>query len=148
MSNENRPNNASPENPDRPSRNNSIAAHAIITKNTNITTPLETFYTFIKYNGEARALSAPLPPYPSLQQLKQIIDPLVEGNLEHITVLTSDNEIRDMFINEMSAGILPRNDLATRFYRNNHLKRYPETPPEDLSAIYGNAVVFSRRVWF
>jgi hypothetical protein len=86
------------------------------------------------------------PGYPSLVA---IIRPLLDGcDLEHVTVLHGGKRT-DMFVDEMSSVKgLPRNEPATAIYRNNWLTQHPEEAPEGLPAIYGPAVLFSRRVWF
>ena len=86
---------------------------------------------------------------PGYQALKAIVEPLIDGApLEHVTVL-HDGERRDMFVDECgSLNGLPRNEAATAIYRNNWLTQNPKADPESLPAIYGPAVLFSRRVWF
>jgi hypothetical protein len=57
----------------------------------------------------------------------------------------------DMFVDESGRRKkLPRNEAATRIYRNNVLVHEPERYeyPELLPAIYGPAVLFYDRVWF
>jgi hypothetical protein len=53
-----------------------------------------------------------------------------------------------MFVDETGVGRLPRNEAATAIYRNNWLTQHPSVPAESISAIYGTAVLFARRVWF
>lgn len=92
---------------------------------------------------------ADLAPQPGYRALKAIVEPLIDGAaLEHVTVL-HEGERRDMFVDECgSLNGLPRNEEATAIYRNNWLTQHPEEDPESLPAIYGPAVLFSRRVWF
>jgi hypothetical protein len=42
---------------------------------------------------------------------------------------------------------LPRNDAATKIYRNGFLSNRPNHDPEKLPYIAGPAVVFLRSVW-
>lgn len=86
------------------------------------------------------------PGYPAL---KAIVEPFLDGgDLEHVTVL-HDGKRTDMFVDECgSLKGLPRNEPATSIYRNNWLTQHPKEDPESLPAIYGPAVLFSRRVWF
>ena len=57
-------------------------------------------------------------------------------------------EWTDMFVDEMGAlRRLPRNDAATRIYRNGFLSKRPDDDPEKLPYIAGPAVVFLRPVW-
>lgn len=52
-----------------------------------------------------------------------------------------------MFVDEMGAlKRLPRNDAATKIYRNSFLSKRPDDDPEKLPLIAGPAVVFLRRV--
>lgn len=90
-----------------------------------------------------------LAPEPGYRALSAILRPLLDGaELEHVTVL-HDGEPADMFVDECgSIKRLPRNEAATAIYRNNWLTQHPKAAPESLPAIYGPAVLFSRRVWF
>lgn len=86
---------------------------------------------------------------PGFDALSDLINPIVGGNLEHVSVLYTDKR-RDMFVHD--SGLidgLPRNDAATAIYRANWLKRYPKADPETLHIIAGTAVLFpDRQVWF
>lgn len=107
-----------------------------------------TRFTIFRVGQEPKTAEADLPPEPGYHALKAIINPLLDGELEHVTVLHED-ERRDMFVDENGVlKELPRNEAATAIYRNNWLTQHPDAAPEDLSAIYGTAVLFSRRVWF
>lgn len=90
-------------------------------------------------------------PYdPGYDRLKQLIEPLVKGPLEHVVVLHDDKR-RDMFVNEQGHILkepLQRNDKATEIYRAATLRRSPNTKPESLPHIVGTAVLFHRLVWF
>lgn len=70
--------------------------------------------------------------------------------MEHVRVLDpAVDDYRDMFVDEMGhmrAEPKPRNDAATRLYRNNWLV-HEGGAPEDLPWIAGNAIVFDRIVW-
>lgn len=87
-------------------------------------------------------------PGPGYEQLAALINPIVGGELEHVSVLWNDRPA-DMFVHE--TGVLeglPRNVEATAIYRANWLKLHPRWNPEALNWIAGTAVVFEQRVWF
>lgn len=97
------------------------------------------------------------PEQPGYAAIKGLVEPILGGRLEHVTVLNdfdgSANERRgDMFVDEHSAIDLatrmPRNEAATAIYRRATLHREPHTAPETLPAIYGPAILFSRRIWW
>lgn len=76
-----------------------------------------------------------------------LVELLDDGQPEHVAVL-HEGKRADMFVDEESAGRLPRNDAATAIYRNNWLTQHPSDDPESLPAIYGPAILTSERVWF
>lgn len=93
------------------------------------------------------------PPEPGYLLIKNLVEPLLDGEpLEQVSVL-HDGMPRDMFVSEVGRlamphrGPLPRNDRATAIYRTNWLTRHPGTDPETLHWIAGVAVLFERRVW-
>lgn len=108
-----------------------------------------TSYTVYRVGRDPETAEADIPEQPGYDALKSIIVPLLDGApLEHVTVL-HEGDRRDMFVDECGAiNGLPRNDAATAIYRNNWLTQHPSTNPEDMPAIYGTAILFSRRVWF
>ena len=112
---------------------------------------MNTVYHVIPEIGSTRSIvTETLPERPNLNQLRQIIEPHLDGErLEHVTVLWNGRRT-DMFVGENSAinGRMIRNVRATEIYRNNWLTQYPDTDPESLPAISGPAVIFDRRVWF
>lgn len=88
---------------------------------------------------------------PGYDQLRTVIEPLLDGApLEHVKVLWNGKPA-DMFVDEMGhvrKQPLPRNDEATAIYRANWLKQHPECDPETLPIIVGTAILFEQRVWF
>lgn len=95
---------------------------------------------------------------PAYMKLRSLVDPLVGGWLEHVTVL-SDFEggtkfIRsDVFVHTEGHGLrLPRNEIATAIYRRaTLLGRSGSAVPldaEELPWIAGPMVLFDRQVWF
>lgn len=107
-----------------------------------------TEFTLMRPDGTAENGTADLAEQPGYATLKALLDPLLGGDLEHVSVL-HDGERRDMFVHETGAlDGLPRNEAATRIYRNATLTREPRTDPETIPAIYGPAVLFARRVWW
>ena len=68
--------------------------------------------------------------------------------MEHVNVWHND-EYHDMFVNETGAfDGLPVNAAATKIYRANVMAHESSPPdPNDLPAIYGDAMLFDERVW-
>lgn len=84
---------------------------------------------------------------PSYEELKNLIEPLLDGAwLEHVSVLYRGQRT-DMFVDE--EGLLknlPLNPLATKIYHTiGHAKGMDMA---GASPIVGTAIVFHRRVWF
>jgi hypothetical protein len=87
---------------------------------------------------------------PVYDELLRLIEPHVGGaSLMHVRVLCPDlNAWTDMFIDDMGAlKKLPRNDAATKIYRNSFLSKHPDDDPEKFPYIAGPAVVFLRPIW-
>lgn len=101
----------------------------------------------------------PLPAEPSLDMLKRLITPLLDGgDLERVAVLNDFDgghnwQPTDMFVDESGAlKHLPKNPEATTIYRRATMLGRTGAPiprhPDQLPAIFGTAIVFDRRVWF
>jgi hypothetical protein len=87
---------------------------------------------------------------PLYEDLRSLVEPHLGGaRLMHVRVLCPHlGQWTDMFVDEMGAlRRLPRNDAATKIYRNGHLSRRPDDDPETLPYIAGTAVVFLRPIW-
>ena len=99
-----------------------------------------------------------LPKEPGYDRLKAIIEPILCGRLERVSVLADFNcgedfEPLDMFVDdEGQIKGLPRNEEATTLYRRANQLGLTAAPkaqhPEFLHFIAGPAILFSRRVWF
>lgn len=105
---------------------------------------------------DCQSLSVDWPAEPGYDLIRKLVDPLVEGNLEHVYVLRTNfanktTSPADMFVNDTGniPGMhLPVNPLATFLY---HTFVRIERPKEDWAnapPICGPAVLFSRRIWF
>jgi hypothetical protein len=85
---------------------------------------------------------------PSYFEIRDLVKSYLDGgDLEHVAVLVEGHR-RDMFVDE--EGIrkkLPRNETATRIYRNNWLTQHPSVDRESLPCIVGPAVLFDRIIW-
>jgi hypothetical protein len=108
----------------------------------------------VEFKERDRSKLAPGDDGPGYDQLRQLIEPLLDGEpLEHVGVLW-EGKRRDMFVSELghvtleARGPLPRNEEATAIYRANWLRGHPETDPESLAFIAGTAILFDERVWF
>lgn len=108
----------------------------------------------INPDGAEHVVEHELVERPGYKQLALIIDPLVDGNLEHVSVLADfaggDKFTHlDMFVNDVGVlDGLPRNEAATTIYRRNWMLAHPKDNPDDLPHIAGTAVLLDRRVWF
>jgi hypothetical protein len=105
--------------------------------------------TIMRPDTDAEVREIDLPADPGFYKLDALLLPLLNGcDLEHVAVL-HNGERADMFVDETgSLKGLPRNEAATAVYRNNWLTQHPKKSPEALPAIYGPAILFSKRVWF
>lgn len=86
--------------------------------------------------------------HPSGPELKAVVEPLLDGaKMEHVVVLWKGRRA-DMFVDEEGVQKrLLRNEEATAIYRASWMSRFPDSDPEDLPYIYGNAVLFEEVVW-
>lgn len=110
---------------------------------------MDTPYKIIPVTGNSEERTADLAAKPDYRALQAITAPALNGgSLERVLVF-HEGEYTDMFVDDrgLSKG-LPRNEAATAIYRNNMLTHRRVKDPETLPAIYGPAVLFSRRVWF
>lgn len=111
---------------------------------------MQTTYTLIGVNGANLQHEADLPREPGYTDLAKIIRPLIGRgrDFERVNVF-HEGKYTDMFVDDsgMLDG-LPINEVATAIYRNNVLTHEPGTRAEDLPEIRGNAVLFSRKVWY
>ncbi len=99
-----------------------------------------------------------LPEEPGYDKLSKIVEPLLNGPLEQVSVWAdfyggTSYQPLDMFVHD--CGLLeglPRNEAATLIYRRANQMGKSSAPkvddPEKLSFIAGVAVLFDRRVWF
>lgn len=85
--------------------------------------------------------------------LIQIVLPILreareDAAIERMRVLY-EGEYRDMFVDDEGRNLdLPRNELATKIYRNNWLTSHPEMDPGSMPVIHGVAILFTDRpVW-
>ena len=110
---------------------------------------MQTKFWVYQPTGEIEEKLADMPEDPGFGRLDAIIRPLLNGaDLEHVSVL-HDGRRADMFVDDMGVlKKLQRNEAATKIYRANWLAHHPDANPENLSAIYGPAVLFERLVWF
>jgi hypothetical protein len=87
---------------------------------------------------------------PLYADLRSLVEPHLRGARPmHVRVLCPLlGKWTDMFVDEMGAlRRLPRNDAATKIYRNGFLSKRPDDDPEKLPYIAGTAVVFLRPIW-
>jgi hypothetical protein len=115
---------------------------------------IKTEYTIYRTDGARERGAVDWPESPSLKQIHALLDPIIEGPIEHVLVLnpaTVEVSAADMFVDEMGhvreGGPKSRNDAATVLYRANWLRQNPGTDPESLPWIAGAAVLFDRIIW-
>lgn len=82
----------------------------------------------------------------SFEEVRAIVNPLVQGYLEHVTVLFNGRRA-DMFVEEYSASKFPPNKAATNIYHASSLSLDPDADTSTWPRIYGVAVVFDQIVW-
>lgn len=118
-------------------------------------------YTIYRPDGSEEQGSVDWPEDPGYALIRALLEPIVAGPLEHVTVLdptkVDADEVdpqadrRDMFVDEMGhvrkTGPRPRNEAATRIYRANWMRAHPDQEPESLPFIAGTAVLFERIIW-
>jgi hypothetical protein len=111
---------------------------------------IPTKYRVIAETGTFAEHEILMDPKPLYDELRCLVEPHLRGaRLMHVRVLCPLlGKWTDMFVDEMGAlRRLPRNDSATRIYRNGFLSKRPDDDPEKLPYIAGTAVVFLRPVW-
>lgn len=116
-----------------------------------------TTYTVYRADGAVERGEVGWPESPSFNEIAALVEPIVGGDLEHVTVLdpasaeaaeVSRADYRDMFVDELGhmRADPTRNQAATAIYRANWL-RANGGDPEDLPWIAGDAVLFDRVIW-
>ncbi len=115
---------------------------------------MKTTYVIFYPDGSSTEGSCDLEEQPGYDAINAVVRPLIRtlltksDHMEHVTVL-HEGERRDMFVDdEGQRKDLDRNEAATSIYRNNWMTHYPKTDPETIPYIYGDAVLFGRRIWF
>ncbi|WP_316176530.1 MULTISPECIES: hypothetical protein [unclassified Bradyrhizobium] len=98
------------------------------------------------------------PQVPGYARLSRLVGALVDGRLEHVSVLSDfdggDSFVRsDMFVNEDFRQLgMRRNGIGTTIYRRATLCGRSASPTpadaEELPEICGPIVLFDRQVWF
>lgn len=108
-----------------------------------------TTITVLKADGTREETHRDLPEILEFKIVCGLVLPHLEGGgLERVRVF-HDGAYTDMFVDEHGAEYdLPVNEAATVIYRCNRLTHDKRARAQDLSKIYGPAVLFSRPVWF
>lgn len=109
---------------------------------------MRTYYVIIRANSEGQELTCDLPEQPSYDDIKRIVQPVLGPKrwMERVAVL-HNGKACDMFVDECGAiDGLPPNPAATTVYRAWRVSKGDN--PNSLPMIYGDAVLFTRRVWF
>lgn len=117
-----------------------------------------TSYQTIGIDSIARTGSIDWPKEPSFEQMKALIEPLIQtpgystAYIKHVRVW-HENQYVSMFVDDMGAlKKLPVNEAATLIYHANMVMQAREEGEEadtsDWPKIHGPAVLFNRNVWF
>jgi hypothetical protein len=106
--------------------------------------PIATALVVIRPEGPIEDATAMLPEVPTVLELRAVLDPIIGGCFERISIVDADGP-RDMFGHECGAiDGLPVNPTATRLFRAAHLSANPGMNRDDLPEIYGTVVLFQR----
>ncbi|WP_141688512.1 hypothetical protein [Bradyrhizobium paxllaeri] len=105
-------------------------------------------YRVLTPDGRKIDSVATLPSHPSPNDVRQVVNHLLDGGAaEHVVVLQKDRRT-DMFVDEQShLKHLRRNEAATALFRAAALRGNPHRDPETLPYIAGPAIVFDEPVW-
>ena len=109
---------------------------------------INTQFTILRADGTEEVRSQRMHETPGYMVLQVLLKPILGCEYAERVRVLHDGQRLDLFVDEI--GIkkrLPRNEKATAIYRNHALTLDPGADPEILSCIYGDAVLFSRRVW-
>ena len=120
---------------------------------------IDTNMKIIRANGNTETSVRALTAEPGYDVLRRLINPILDGSgMERVAVWADFHggtkfEALDMFVDELCAiKRLPRNEIATAHYRRATMMGLTgvakPSDPESIPAIYGTAILFSRRVWF
>jgi hypothetical protein len=106
---------------------------------------MQTGFAILRPDGTIERSAVDWPDDPGYSRIKALIEPLVGGRLEHVSVLYKGQRA-DMFFNESGAidGLL-ENMAATSIYHAARKRR--DQDMSDAPWIYGSAVLFDRIVW-
>lgn len=111
---------------------------------------VRTGYTILYVDRKSESGEIKWPHEPSYILIKGLVEPIVGGLLEHVSVLHNGRRT-DMFVDEMGhvgdGGPKPRNEAATTIYRAWSMSQNPTQDPEGLPWIAGTAIIFDRIIW-
>lgn len=108
---------------------------------------MKTTYTVLHEDGRKTRGGVDWPPCPGFDAIRRLVEPLIDGPLEHVLVLHEGTRT-DMFVDELGhIRTVPKrlNDAATAIYRAFKVSR--GAVADSLPTIVGTAVVFDRIVW-
>jgi hypothetical protein len=109
---------------------------------------LDTTLITLRADGAEETRTIQAPEYPGYVALQDLLRPILGCNFAERVKVLHDGQVADLFVDEDGIGMgLPRNEKATAIYRNNTLTQAPQTDPESLECVYGDAVLFLRPVW-
>lgn len=110
-------------------------------------------YTIYRVDGttERGEIEWPFEPHgPGYHRIAKLVNPIVEGELEQVSIRGAGGKPRDMFVNDVGRiEGRQRNEAATKLYRAAWVKAHPRRDPESVPGldIRGVAVVFDQVIW-
>lgn len=112
---------------------------------------IKTQYRIMRADGSHEVREVEWPREPGYQLIKGLIVPILEADLEHVSVMAdfdggTNYNRADMFVDsEGMVKELPINAEATAIYYRASMLR---GQLRDEHSIHGTAILFSRRIWF
>ena len=108
---------------------------------------INTQFTILRADGTEEVRTERMNATPGYMVLQVLLKPILGCEYAERVKVLHDGQRLDLFVDEVGAvKRLPRNEKATAIYRNAVLTLEPGADPESLPPIYGDAVLFARRV--
>lgn len=109
---------------------------------------IATQFTILRADGTEEVRTERMNDKPGYMVLQVLVRPIIGCEYAERVRVLHDGQALDMFVDESGLDKrLPRNVKATAIYRNNVMTQKPDTDPESLPDVVGDAVLFSRSVW-
>jgi hypothetical protein len=90
-----------------------------------------------------------MPDVPEEEEIRGVVEPMLGGFTTTLVKVLDEGKAREMFVDELATPKeLPRNERATKLYRDFLSERFPDVARDDMPHIAGTAIVFDEQVWF